>query len=165
MTHMTEADNMTDLTVGQNVPDFSLPCDDGQTRTHANLFGQAYVLYFYPKDDTSGCTSQARDFSDLKSHFDELSVPVIGASKDSLKSHAKFRDKYSLTILLASDPETITAQAFGVWVQKSMYGRTYMGMERATFLVDSSGKIAQIWRKVKVSGHAEEVLNAVQKLL
>lgn len=154
---------MNNLTIGQNAPEFSLPTDDGDTVTPSALKGKSIILYFYPKDDTSGCTAQAVAFSVLIEAFNAANAIVIGVSKDSLKSHTKFRDKYELKIKLASDVDTQVAEHFGVWVQKSMYGRTYMGMERSTFLIDPEGKIAFAWRKVKVPGHAEAVLKEVQK--
>jgi thioredoxin-dependent peroxiredoxin len=156
---------MNDLTIGQKAPDFWLPTDEETQVTPSDLKGKAIVLYFYPKDDTSGCTAQAVGFSNLLDQFEAANAVVIGVSKDSLKSHQKFRQKYDLKIKLASDSDTQVAEQFGVWVQKSMYGRTYMGLERSTFLIDRDGKIAQIWRKVKVPGHAEQVLGFVQKLV
>ena len=120
------------------------------------------MLYFYPKDDTSGCTSEAIAFSQDKKKFDSLGATVIGVSKDDIASHRKFRDKHKLGIVLASDPELAAAEAYGVWVEKSMYGRRYMGMERATFLVDKTGVIRAVWRKVKVPGHAAAVLEALR---
>jgi len=128
------------------------------------LKGRAVVLYFYPKDDTSGCTAEAIDFSAHAKAFGAASATVIGISKDSTASHEKFKTKHKLKVSLASDEDTKVAQAYGVWVEKSMYGRHYMGMERATFLIDGKGIIRSIWHKVKVSGHAQEVLDAVRKL-
>ena len=152
------------MTIGQIAPDFSLPTDDDHSVTLTNLNGKTIILYFYPKDDTTGCTAQAIAFSGLKTAFDAAGAVVIGVSKDKLSSHKKFRQKYDLTIILASDAESHVAESFGVWVEKSMYGRKYMGMERSTFIIDADGKIAHIWRKVKVAGHGEEVLKVVQKL-
>jgi len=122
------------------------------------------VLYFYPKDDTPGCTTEAKDFSCLVDQFEAIGAKVIGISPDPAAKHQKFRKKFDLTVGLASDKDTSIAQAFGVWVEKSMYGKTYMGVERSTFLFDGSGKLARSWRKVKVAGHAEEVLAAAKAL-
>ncbi len=152
------------LQVGDKAPDFAIVTDAGDKVTRASLKGQPYVLYFYPKDDTSGCTRQAQEFSAAKARFTKLGVQVLGVSKDSLESHQKFRRKHKLTVALGSDPETKMAQAFGVWGEKSLYGRKYMGMERATFLVDATGRIAAVWRKVKVPGHVETVLERVKAL-
>ena len=150
--------------VGAPAPNFSLALDDGRTVSLADLKGKAVVLYFYPKDDTSGCTSEAKAFSELKAEFDAAGAVIIGVSKDSIASHQKFRAKYDLTVELGADPELETIQAYGVWVEKSLYGRKYMGIERATFLIGKDGTIARIWRKVKVSGHAAEVLEAAKSL-
>ncbi|MEN9873717.1 MAG: hypothetical protein RL186_614 [Pseudomonadota bacterium] len=155
---------MNDATIGQVSPEFSLPTDDGQTVTRSSLKGKTIVLYFYPKDDTSGCTLQAQSFSQLLPQFTKANAHVIGVSKDTLTAHQKFRKKYDLTITLASDADTQVCEAFGVWQQKSMYGRTYMGIERSTFVIDATGHITHVWRKVKVAGHAQEVLAKVQNL-
>ncbi|MFL6305992.1 MAG: peroxiredoxin [Candidatus Sulfotelmatobacter sp.] len=152
-----------DLGVGDRAPAFVLATDEGQVSSAA-LKGHPYVLYFYPKDDTSGCTKEAIAFSENTREFDALGVTVIGISKDSVESHGKFRSKYELKVRLASDPEKQTAENYGVWVEKKLYGRTYMGMERATFLVDDSGVINKIWRNVKVPGHAQAVLEAAKAL-
>ena len=149
---------------GDKAPDFELPTDGGDTLALAKLKGGPVVLYFYPKDDTSGCTAEAKDFTRLAPDFKKAGAEVIGVSPDSVESHAKFRKKYDLTIRLAADPDKAVATAFGVWVEKSMYGRKYMGVDRSTFLIDGKGRIAKSWRKVKVPGHAEEVLAAVQGL-
>lgn len=149
---------------GDKVPAFKLALPGEESVSPAALKGQPFVLYFYPKDDTSGCTREALDFTAAAKQFAKAGVAVIGVSKDSLESHDKFRRKHKLTVTLASDPDTIAAQAFGVWGEKSLYGRKYMGMERATFLVDAKGRIAQAWRKVKVPGHVEAVLEAVRAL-
>jgi peroxiredoxin Q/BCP len=149
---------------GSKAPDFELPDAQGRAVRLSKLKGRPVVVYFYPKDDTSGCTAEAKDFSCLIDEFRQAGAEVIGISPDSPASHAKFRDKYNLGVRLLSDEERTTAEAYGVWVEKSMYGRKYMGVERATFLVDSSGKVARSWRKVKVPGHAEEVLEAVKGL-
>lgn len=154
---------MSELNVGDAAPDFTLPTDDGEITLSA-LRGKPVVLYIYPKDDTSGCTIEAQDFTRLQPQFDAAGVVVIGLSKDSAKSHGKFRAKYALTHKLASDENLDTLQAYGVWGEKTLYGRKYMGAERATFLVDRKGRIARIWRKVKIAGHAEEVLEAATAL-
>ena len=149
---------------GDKVPDFALATDAGTQVSRAGLKGQPFVLYFYPKDDTSGCTREAVDFTAAAAKFARLGVAVIGVSKDSLAAHEKFRAKHKLKVVLASDPDIEAATAFGVWGEKSLYGRKYMGVERATFLVDAKGNIAQAWRKVKVPGHVEAVLGAAKKL-
>jgi peroxiredoxin Q/BCP len=153
-----------DLKPGDKAPKFRLATDGDGEVSLASLKGEPFVLYFYPKDDTSGCTKEAIGFSESKKKFDALGVSVIGVSKDSAASHDKFKAKYKLKLVLASDPETETALNYGVWVEKSMYGRKYMGMERATFLVDAKGVIREIWRKVKVPGHVEAVLAAAKAL-
>jgi peroxiredoxin Q/BCP len=145
-------------------PDFELPTDGGRTLKLSHLKGKPVVLYFYPKDDTSGCTAEAKDFSRLAADFRTAGAQVIGVSPDGIDSHQKFRRKYDLTIDLAADADTNVAQAWGVWVEKSMYGRKYMGVERSTFLIDAEGRIARSWRQVKVPGHAEEVLAATRAL-
>jgi peroxiredoxin Q/BCP len=152
------------LSDGDNAPDFKLPDETGATLSLAKLKGRPVVLYFYPKDDTSGCTLEAQDFTRLAPDFRKAGVEVIGVSPDSVESHCKFRDKYGLTIRLAADVDKTAAGAYGVWVEKSMYGRKYMGVERSTFLIDKSGRIARSWRKVKVPGHAAEVLAAARAL-
>ncbi len=152
-----------DLRAGDRAPPFVLATDQGEVSS-ASLNGHPYVLYFYPKDDTSGCTKEAIAFSENSRKFAALGVPVIGISKDSVESHGKFRSKYHLKVRLASDSEKKTADNYGVWVEKKLYGRAYMGMERTTFLVDDSGVIRQVWRNVKVPGHAETVLEAARAL-
>jgi peroxiredoxin Q/BCP len=149
---------------GQKAPDFELAIGGGRTVRLSKLKGQPVVVYFYPKDDTSGCTKEAQAFTTLAPAFAEAGVRVIGISPDSVESHAKFRAKYDLAIDLAADPERKAIEAYGVWVEKSMYGRRYMGVDRSTFLIDATGKIARAWRKVKVPGHAEEVLQAAKAL-
>lgn len=144
-------------------PDFELPTEDGIVRL-SELRGKPVVVYFYPKDDTSGCTAEAKDFDALRGAFEEAGAVVVGISPDSVESHAKFRKKHELGLRLASDPDKTAAQAYGVWVEKSMYGRKYMGVERSTFLIDANGRIAKVWRKVKVPGHAQAVLQAVREL-
>jgi len=149
---------------GIKAPDFELPDADGKTVRLSQLKGRPVVIYFYPKDDTSGCTAEAKDFSGLMDSFEKAGADVIGISPDNPKSHGKFAAKYDLGVRLLSDEEKTAAQAYGVWVEKSMYGRKYMGVERSTFLVDAAGTIAKSWRKVKVPGHAEKVLATVEEL-
>jgi peroxiredoxin Q/BCP len=152
------------LLVGSAAPDFTLPTSGGGVVSLADLKGQAVVLYFYPKDDTQGCTIEAKDFSRLKPAFTEVATTVIGVSPDSVASHDKFRRKYGLDLDLAADEERQALEAYGVWVEKSMYGRKYMGVERTTVLIDREGRIARVWSKVRVPGHAEDVLAAAQAL-
>ncbi len=154
---------MSNLIEGAPAPDFELAGADGPVRL-ADYAGKPLVVYFYPKDDTSGCTREAQDFTALAGDFAKAGVSLLGVSKDSLASHAKFTAKYGLAVPLASDPEGAMIEAYGSWVEKNMYGRKYMGIERSTFLIDASGKLARIWRKVKVPGHAAEVLKAAQAL-
>jgi peroxiredoxin Q/BCP len=149
---------------GGRAPDVELAMDHGETRRLSALQGHPVVLYFYPKDDTSGCTSEAKDFTGLIGEFRKAGAAVIGISPDDTKSHKKFREKHGLAVELASDVDKKIAEAFGVWVEKSMYGRKYMGVERSTFLIDRKGRIARVWRKVKVPGHAAAVLVAVKAL-
>ena len=151
----------TELNPGDQAPSFDLPTDGGGRVRLIDLKGQKVVLYFYPKDDTSGCTSEAQAFTALAADFAQANTVVIGVSKDSVKSHDKFKAKYGLDLMLAADESGAVLESYGVWVEKSMYGRKYMGIERATFLIDGSGVVQQVWRKVKVSGHAEAVLKAV----
>lgn len=153
-----------ELTAGDRVPVFKMASDGGGEVSSAALKGKAFVLYFYPKDDTSGCTKEAIGFSEAKKKLEAAGVTVIGVSKDSVASHDKFKAKHKLKIVLASDPEVKTAEAYGVWVEKSMYGRKYMGMDRATFLIDARGVVREVWRKVKVPGHVEAVLAAAKLL-
>jgi peroxiredoxin Q/BCP len=152
------------LSIGTRAPAFSLPATDGREIRLDSLKGRKVVLYFYPKDDTSGCTLEAQNFQALKQDFASADTEIIGVSPDSLKSHDKFRAKYGLNFALASDEATAMLQAYGVWVEKSMYGRAYMGVERTTLLIDREGAIAKVWNKVKVEGHAEEVLAAAKAL-
>jgi peroxiredoxin Q/BCP len=149
---------------GDKAPDFELPTDGGGTISLSALAGKNVVLYFYPKDDTSGCTQEAIDFNRLKAAFASAHTEIIGISADSVASHEKFKTKHRLALTLASDERKTLLAAYGVWVEKSMYGRKYMGIERTTVLLDASGKIARIWTKVKVPGHAEEVLAAAKAL-
>ena len=151
------------IEIGTPAPAFDMETDAGRVSLAA-LAGKTVVLYFYPKDDTPGYTNEGKDFSALLPQFAEAGAVVIGASKDSVKAHARFRAKYDLKVELGSDPEAKTIAAFDSWVQKSLYGRQYMGIDRSTFVIDGSGVIRAIWRKVKVAGHAEAVLNAVKTL-
>ncbi len=155
---------MSELKTGDLAPNFNMPTDGGAGVELSALLGKNIVLYFYPKDDTPGCTTEAIDFSTLIADFDAANSVVIGVSKDTVAKHDKFKAKHELKIVLGSDEEGKVLEAYGVWVLKKLYGREYMGIERATFLIDSQGKIAQIWRKVKVKGHAQAVLDAVQSL-
>jgi peroxiredoxin Q/BCP len=152
------------LSEGDPVPDVRLEGMEGQPISPVDFRGQKLVLYFYPKDDTSGCTREAQDFTALADEFEKAGVWIIGVSKDDAKKHRKFIDKYELKVPLATDPDGSVCEAFGTWIQKSMYGRKYMGIERATFLIDQDGMIQRIWRGVKVPGHAEEVLDAARNL-
>lgn len=155
---------MSEITRGSMAPETTLPRDGGEIVSLGDLRGRKVVLYFYPKDDTSGCTSEAKEFSALAAEFAAMNTVVIGVSKDSVKSHDKFLAKHGLDVMLLSDAEGDVAERYGVWAEKSMYGRAYMGIERATFLIDADGKVAQIWRKVKVPGHAAAVLEAVHAM-
>lgn len=149
---------------GDKAPDFDLPDDCGAIRTLKSFWGRKLVLYFYPKDDTSGCTKEAIDFNGLKREFEKAGAAVVGVSPDSIASHVKFKSKHRLDLDLVSDEAKSMLKSYGVWTQKSMYGRTYMGVERTTFLIGPDGRIAAIWNKVKVPGHAEAVLAAVKAL-
>ena len=146
---------------GDKAPDFELETDDGGKLKLSRLKGKPVVLYFYPKDDTSGCTAEAKDFTCLAADFRKAGAEVVGVSPDSVASHRKFAKKYDLGIRLAADTDKSVAMAYGVWTEKSMWGRMFMGIERSTFLIDSNGRIAKSWRKVRVPGHAEAVLAAV----
>lgn len=154
---------MTELTEGASAPDFELAGADGPIRL-SDYRGRKLVLYFYPKDDTSGCTKEAQGFSDAAVEFAAAGAAVLGVSKDSLASHAKFAAKYDLKISLGSDPEGALIERYGAWVEKNMYGRKYMGIERSTFLIDAEGRLARIWRKVKVPGHVQQVLDTARQL-
>lgn len=149
------------ITVGSMAPDFTLASDTGETFTLSNLKGKKVVLYFYPKDNTSGCTKEACDFRDALPDFDRQNVVVLGVSKDSLKSHASFRLKQNLNFPLLSDETCEVCEKYGVWVEKSMYGRKYMGIDRATFLIDEHGIVQAVWRKVKVPGHIDSILKSI----
>jgi peroxiredoxin Q/BCP len=160
----TKERHLAMLEDGEKAPDFELPDADGERVRLSRLKGRPVVVYFYPKDDTSGCTAEAKDFTCLIDAFKATGAEVIGISPDSAASHAKFAKKYDLGVRLLADEAKEAAQAYGVWVEKTMYGRKYMGVERATFLVNAAGKVAKSWRKVSVPGHAEEVLDAVKAL-
>ena len=155
---------MAELAEGDMAPEISLPLGGGGTLTLGDLRGRTVVLYFYPKDNTEACTAEAIDFSALKKEFEAAGASVIGISPDSPKKHANFTSKHRLSIDLLSDEDLKAANAYGVWVEKSMYGRKYMGVERATYLIAGDGRISRIWRKVRVKGHAAEVLQAVRDL-
>lgn len=147
---------------GDTAPAVSLPRDGGETVSLADFAGKPVVLYFYPRDDTPGCTKEAIGFTEMGAEFAAAGATVLGVSKDTVAKHEKFRDKHSLGVALLSDAESDVCERYGVWVEKNMYGKKSMGIERATFLIDGTGKIARVWRKVKVPGHVEEVLEAVK---
>ena len=149
---------------GTKAPDFTLPRDGGGEVSLSDLAGRPVVLYFYPRDDTSGCTKEAVAFTELMPEFEAAGAAVLGVSKDSVAKHDKFRDKHDLKVTLLSDDDSDVCERYGVWVEKSMYGKTYMGIERSTFLIDGTGSVREVWRKVKVPGHAEKVLEAVKAL-
>lgn len=149
---------------GDIAPDFSKPTDGGDTITLSALRGKPVVLYFYPKDDTPGCTKEACGFRDMLPDFSAVGATVIGVSRDTVAKHDKFKAKYDLPFPLLSDEDGTVCESYGTWVEKSMYGRKYMGIERATFLIDATGTVVRVWHKVKVAGHVDEVLAAVQSL-
>jgi peroxiredoxin Q/BCP len=155
---------MSELDVGSTPPPFELPADSGGTINLAELRGKSVVLFFYPKDNTTACTAEAIDFSALEPRFRAAGVRVLGISPDNLKKHANFRRKHGLTVELLSDEAHAVTEAYGLWVEKMLYGRRYMGVERATLLIAPDGRIARVWRKVKVDGHASEVLEAAKQL-
>jgi len=152
------------LNEGDRVPDVTLQGLEEEPVSPADFSGQKLVLYFYPKDDTSGCTAEAQAFSHLAEEFENAGTWILGVSKDDAKKHRKFIDKYELKVPLATDPDGSACEAFGTWVEKSMYGRKYMGIDRATFLIDRDGVVKRVWRKVKVPGHVAEVLEAAREL-
>ena len=152
------------VTVGKRAPAFKLPTDGGGSVSLAGLKGRNVVLYFYPKDDTSGCTKEAQAFAESLADFAKANAEIVGVSRDSVARHDKFKAKYDLPFTLGSDEDGKVTEAYGVWVEKSMYGRKYMGIERATFLIDAKGVVRQEWRKVKVTGHADAVLEAARAL-
>ena len=155
---------MTGPEIGAPAPDFSLPADGGQTVSLSDLRGRKVVLYLYPKDDTPGCTKEAIGFTEKLDEFKAAGAVVLGLSKDSVAKHDKFIAKHDLGVTLLSDEESETVEAYGAWVEKSMYGKKYMGIDRSTFLIDDNGVLRQAWRKVKVPGHVDEVLAAVKEL-
>lgn len=161
---MSEAEMPAPLAPGDAVPAVTLTAADGSAIDLKACIGAPLVVYFYPKDDTSGCTREAQEFSERIDAFAALGARVIGVSKDSPARHQKFTAKYALTVPLASDEDGTAMAAFGVWVEKQLYGKRYMGIERSTFLFDAAGRLAKAWRKVKVPGHAEAVLDAVRAL-
>ncbi|MCB1407203.1 MAG: thioredoxin-dependent thiol peroxidase [Rhodobacteraceae bacterium] len=152
------------MTEGETAPDFTAPTQDGADLTLSSLRPRPVVLYFYPRDDTPGCTQEAKDFTEMGAAFEAAGALVVGVSKDTVAKHGKFATKHDLGVTLVSDAEGTICEDFGVWVEKTMYGRTSMGIERATFLIDGSGTIRKVWRKVKVKGHAEAVLEVVRAL-
>jgi peroxiredoxin Q/BCP len=152
------------LMIGSEAPAFTLPATEGQEIDLDTFRGRKVVLYFYPKDDTSGCTREAQDFQALRQDFAAAETEIVGVSPDSLRSHDRFRAKYGLSFPLASDEAKSMLEAYGVWVEKSMYGRKYMGVERTTVLIDRDGRIARVWNNVKVPDHAREVLDAAKAL-
>ena len=152
----------TQLEVGAKAPNFKLPADGGKTIELASLKGKQVVLYFYPKDDTSGCTLEAKNFNDKLAEFARINTEIIGISADSVASHDKFKKKYDLAFPLVSDEDRTALEAYGVWVEKSMYGKKYVGIERTTVLIDKDGLVRAIWSKVKVPGHVDEVLAAAK---
>jgi thioredoxin-dependent peroxiredoxin len=152
------------LRPGGKAPDFDLPTDGSGRVSLKALRGQAVVVYFYPRDDTPGCTKEACGFNEALPDFSKVNATIVGISKDKEASHARFRDKYGLKFKLAADVDTQAAQAYGVWIEKSLYGRQYMGMDRATFLIDKTGVVRRVWRSVKVPGHVDEVLAAAKAL-
>ena len=149
------------ISAGQLAPDFTLPIDTGELLTLSSLRGQWVVLYAYPKDDTSGCTTEACEFRDLFPKFKKGKAVILGISPDPVKSHVKFKAKYELPFTLVADEEKVALQAYDIWKEKSMYGRKYMGVERTTFVIDPEGRIAKVFEKVKPAGHAEEVMAAI----
>jgi peroxiredoxin Q/BCP len=155
---------MSDLTIGQPAPAFSVATDNAGIVTNQTFDNQPYVIYFYPKDDTPGCTKEAVGFTELMTHFEALNTKILGISKDTTAKHEKFRAKYNLSILLGADESGAVCEAFGVWKEKSMYGKKYMGIERTTVLIGADGRIAHVWPNVKVKGHVEAVLEHAKRL-
>jgi peroxiredoxin Q/BCP len=154
---------MTELNIGDKAPDFKLPTDGNGKISLKEFKGQKVILYFYPKDDTPGCTKESCSFNENLSKLNKLNTQVIGISKCSVKKHDKFKEKYGLKFPLASDENSDVCEKYGVWKEKSMYGKTYMGIERSTFVIDEKGKIEALWRKVKVPGHVEEVMSTIKE--
>ncbi|PPR16399.1 MAG: putative peroxiredoxin bcp [Alphaproteobacteria bacterium MarineAlpha9_Bin3] len=155
---------MVNLSVGMKAPFINIPRDGG-TSINTSKISNPYVIYFYPKDDTPGCTTEAINFSEDINFFNDNNITVIGISKDTVEKHDKFIKKHSLSVILGSDQKGDVCESFGVWVEKSMYGRKYMGIERSTFLVDSNGNLQKIWKKVKVKGHVDDVINSCKEML
>jgi peroxiredoxin Q/BCP len=155
---------MVELTAGDRAPDFDLPTDGGGRARLSDYVGRTLVLYFYPKDDTPGCTTEAQGFSAAAAEFAEAGAAIVGVSKDSPKKHDRFKAKYGLAFALASDEDGAVVERYGVWVEKSLYGRQYMGIDRATFLIGPDGIIRRVWRKVRVPGHVDEVLAAARSV-
>ena len=155
---------MAELKIGDRAPDFAMTTDDGKPVALSDYKGRNLVLYFYPKDDTPGCTAEACAFRDNLPHFGKLNAAILGVSKDDGKSHGKFRDKFQLNFPLASDLDGKACEAYGTWTEKSMYGKKYMGIDRATFLIDGGGVIRGVWRKVKVDGHEAQLRTALSEL-
>ncbi len=155
---------MSELKEGSPAPDFSIPADGGRIVSLSDFKGRKLVIYFYPKDDTPGCTTESCGFRDQIKEFNALNIGIVGISRDSVKSHDKFREKYDLNFPLGSDEDGKVCEAYGVWKEKSRMGKKYMGIERSTFLIDEKGKIARIWRNVKVNGHTDEVREAAEGL-
>lgn len=155
---------MPELEIGAPAPAFTLPASGGETVALSDLRGRKVVLYFYPKDDTPGCTKEAIGFTEAQAEFEKTDCVVLGLSKDTVAKHDKFVAKHELGITLLSDAEAETVEAYGAWVEKAMYGKKYMGIDRSTYLIDRNGNLARIWRKVKVPGHVEEVLEAAKDL-
>lgn len=158
------ADAGSDAMVGKKAPDFAMPTDGGGKVALKTLKGKTVVLYFYPKDDTSGCTKEAIGFTEQAGAFEAAGASIVGVSKDSVAKHDKFKEKYDLGVILASDEDGDVTERYGAWVEKNMYGRKYMGIERCTFVIDGSGTVRHVWRKVKVPGHVDAVLAAVEAL-
>tara|TARA_B100001121_G_scaffold189299_1_gene165371 strand:+ start:2981 stop:3454 length:474 start_codon:yes stop_codon:yes gene_type:complete len=154
-----------ELEINDNIPNFTLPLSDDSLFNSEELKKKLYIIYFYPKDNTPGCTNEAKDFSSLKEDFDEIDAEIIGISKDSIKKHKNFIEKQDLKIKLASDEKGNVIESFGVWVEKKMYGRTYMGIERSTFIISGEKKILEIFKKVKVKNHANIVLERAKQLI
>jgi peroxiredoxin Q/BCP len=152
------------LAVGDTAPDFTLPTDTGDELTLSSLRGRPVVIYFYPKDDTPGCTTESCEFRDLMPRFDASNATILGISPDSVKSHQKFKTKFELPFTLVADTEKVACLAYDVWKEKSMYGKQYMGVDRTTFVIDKNGTISHIFAKVKPAGHAAEVMEAVSSL-
>ena len=155
---------MVELTIGANAPEFEIQAECAEKLRLSDLRGRPIVVYFYPKDDTPGCTREAIDFSGAIEEFNKIGARIIGISRDSAAKHKRFTEKYGLCFPLVADPDTAIIERYGVWVRKTMLGRSYMGIERASFLIDQSGRIARIWRKVKVDGHVAEVLAAAREI-